>query len=202
MARRLRQSRKRSPTGRGRKPALRPECDGVERPHISQEALVIEAWTKEFATSMLKRISDRPSRSVSESIDRVGRNLGSETRLQTFAADYIDRMVEHVGDKIFHAGIIDNRHDDRGIEIDQDVDIAVRAVIAARDGTEQRGVGDALRSQVCLALFQFFYDLVACHELHYTAKRVKNTFSFASLRIIYLWETPLSAGRLPAVHIA
>jgi hypothetical protein len=43
-------------------------------------------------------------------------------------------------------------------------DIAVGAVITARDGTKQRGMGDALRSQVDFALFQFFYDLVACHD--------------------------------------
>jgi hypothetical protein len=86
---------------------------------------------------MLKRISDRLSRSISESIDRVGRSFGSETRFQTFAADHIDRTVEHLGDKIFDAGIVENGHDDCGIEIDQDVDIAVGAVITARDGTEQ-----------------------------------------------------------------
>jgi len=42
------------------------------------------------------------------------------------------------------------------VKIDQDVDIAVGAVIAARDGTEQRGVGDALRSQVGFAALSVF----------------------------------------------
>src|SRR5580704_18914589 len=53
------------------------------------------------------------------------------------------------------------------------------AVITAREGTEQRGMGHALRSQVGLALFQFFYDLVACHGPQYTAKRVKKHVLFA-----------------------
>jgi hypothetical protein len=101
---------------------------------------------------MLKRMSDRLSRSVSESIDRVGGSHGSNTRFQTFAADHIDRTVEHVGYKVLHAGIVENRHDDCWIEIDQDVDIAVGAVLAACDGTEQRGMGNALRPLVGLAL--------------------------------------------------
>ena len=94
-------------------------------------------------------------------------------RFQTFAADHVDRTIEHVGDKILYAGIVENRYDDCGIEINQDVDIAVRAVITTRDGTEQRGMGDALRSQVGLALFQLFYDLVACHATHCKARNVK-----------------------------
>src|SRR6266852_1916889 len=119
------------------------------------------------------RISDKLSRSISESIDRVGGSLWSNTGFQTFAADDVDRTVEHVGDKVFHAGIVENCHDDCGIEIDQNVDIAVGTVIAARDGTEQRGMGDALRPQVGLTLLQLLYDLVACHEPDCTAKRVK-----------------------------
>ena len=105
---------------------------------------------------MLKRISDRLSRPVSENVDRVCRSFGSKTRFQTFAADHIDRAIEHIGDKIFHAGIVENGHDDCGIKVNQDVHIAIRAVITARDGTGQRGMGHALRSQVGLALFQFF----------------------------------------------
>src|ERR1700730_1885698 len=110
---------------------------------------------------MLKRMSDRLSRSVSESRDRVGRSFGPKTRFQTFAADHIDRAIEHVGDKIFHAGIVEDSHDDCRIEVSQDVYIAISAVITARDGTEQRGMSHALRSQVGLAFLQFFYDLVA-----------------------------------------
>src|SRR5580704_16341859 len=99
---------------------------------------------------MLKRISERLSRSISESIDRVGNSLRLDTGLQTFAADDIDLTVEHVGDKIFHARIVDNRHDDCGVEIDQDVNVTVGAVVATREGTEQRGMGNALRPQVGL----------------------------------------------------
>src|ERR1700732_2158875 len=113
---------------------------------------------------MLKRISDRLSRSVSESIDRVGGSLGSDTGFQAFAADDIDRTVEHIGDEFFHAGIIENRHDDCWIKIYQDIDIAVRTVLTPRDGTKHRGMGNALRPQVGLALPELLYDLVAFHD--------------------------------------
>jgi len=97
-----------------------------------------------IARSMLKNISDRLSRSVSESMDRVGRSFGFDTGLQTLAADHIDRTIEHVSDEIFHAGIIENCHNDCGIKIDRDVDIAVGAVVAPRNGAKQRSMGDAL----------------------------------------------------------
>jgi hypothetical protein len=40
-----------------------------------------------------------------------------------------------------------------------------------------------LRPQVGLALLQLLYDLVAFHGHHYTAKRVKNTFSCTGLSL-------------------
>ncbi len=65
---------------------------------------------------------------------------------------------------MLHTGIIENGHNDCGVKINQDVDIAVGAVITARDGTKQRGMSDALRSLVSLALPPLPDDLVACHD--------------------------------------
>ena len=45
--------------------------------------------------------------------------------LQTFAAYDVDRAVVHVGNKILHAGIVDNRNDDFGIEFNHDADVAI-----------------------------------------------------------------------------
>ena len=100
----------------------------------------------------MKRISDRLSRSVSESIDRVGDSLRSDTRFQTLAINDIDWVVEHARDELFHAGIIENRYDDGGIQIDQDVDIAIGKIVTSRDGTKQRSMSNALRPQVSFAL--------------------------------------------------
>jgi hypothetical protein len=82
--------------------------------------------------------------------------------LQTFAAYDVDRAVVHVGNKILHAGIVDNRNDDFGIEFDHDVDVAIGRGLS-RKGTGQCGMEDGLRPQVGLALLQLPYDLVAFH---------------------------------------
>src|SRR3979411_1709513 len=119
---------------------------------------------------MLKSISDRLSRADSQSIDRVGGSLGEDTLFQAFATDDINRAVEHLGDKFFHTGIIENRHDDRGIKIAQDVDVAVGPVVTARDGAKQRGMGNALRPQVGLSLLELLYDLIAFHSMFCSTK--------------------------------
>jgi hypothetical protein len=128
---------------------------------------------------MLKRISDRLSRSISESMDGVGRSLGSETGFQTFAADHIDRPVEHVGDKILHAGIVENRHDDRGVEINQDVDIAVGAVITARDRTEQLAWATPCARKSASRSFNF--SMISSRVMSHIVRQraLKNTLSFA-----------------------
>src|ERR1700689_3974295 len=119
-------------------------------------------------------------------------------RFQTFAADRVDRTIEHVGDKILYAGIVENRYDDCGIEINQDVDIAVRAVIPTRDGAEQRGMGDALRPQIGLTLLQLLYDLVACHAPHCKAGNVKKHVLFCTSLMDRLHRRPYPASAAPS----
>ena len=155
---------------RGFRDDLEAARDCVKRPRIRQEAFVVEPSAKEIARSMLKSISDRLSRSDSESIDRVGGSLGEDTLFQAFAADDIDGTIEHLGDKLFHAGIIENRNNDCRIKIDQDVDVAVGPVVTARDGAKQRGMGNALRPQVGLSLLELLYDLIAFHSMFCSTK--------------------------------
>ena len=53
-----------------------------------------------------------------------------------------------------------------GAIFDHDVDVAVGAVVAGRAGTEQRGMRDAARPQVGLALLELFYDLAFINALY------------------------------------
>ena len=81
-----------------------------------------------------------------------------------FAVRHVNARGKHVFEVMDNAGILKQAYARIRRDFDQDVDVAVGAVVAARDRTEQRGMGDALRPQVGLALPELLYDLVAFHD--------------------------------------
>ena len=50
-------------------------------------------------------------------------------------------------------------------QFDENVDIALRSIIAARARTEQRSMGDALRLEIGFMSFEFGDDFIAIHRV-------------------------------------
>ena len=70
--------------------------------------------TKRIARAMLSRMSSSASRSISESIDRVGGRVRSKAGLQGFPVDHVNGTLKQACDVILQAGIIEHRGDNAG----------------------------------------------------------------------------------------
>jgi hypothetical protein len=77
---------------------------------------------------------------------------GTQDRLQTFATHHVDWLVKQVGYVFLDANVVDDRVDDFGVEVHEDIDVAFRALLTAGYRSEQCRVNDPERSQVGLAL--------------------------------------------------
>src|ERR1700738_4702448 len=98
-----------------------------------------------------------------ESIDRFVFDSGPDQRLEAFAVGDIDASAKHIFEVMDDADILKQANARFGRDLDHDIDIAPRAIVAAVDGTEKRGVGDPLRPQLRLTIPQLPYDLIALH---------------------------------------
>lgn len=151
-------------TARGFQNDFEASRDGIKSPHVGNEAIVIETFGKDVCRSILKRISDTLRRSVSKSIDRVSGRPWPDKGFQTFNSHDVDRTIEHAGDVFFDAGIVENRDDDFRIEIDQNIDIAVGPLFITRYGAKKRGMSNAMRPQVGLALPKPVDNFITFHK--------------------------------------
>src|SRR5882724_1506646 len=86
-------------------------------------------------------------RSVSKGIDRIPRRRHAQMGLQSIAIDHIIRPIEQAGYVVFQIDIIEESDVSLGINIDDDVEIAIRPAIAARDRAENGRVTDSARAQ-------------------------------------------------------
>jgi hypothetical protein len=77
---------------------------------------------------------------------------GAQYWLQTFLIDNIDWLVKQVCYVFLDANVVDDRVDDFGVEVHEDIDVAFRALLTAGYRSEQCRVNDPERSQVGLAL--------------------------------------------------
>src|SRR5260370_1300606 len=112
---------------------------------------------------MLCSMSSSADRSGSERINRVLRQRFAETRLQRVAVDHVYGLLEKAGDVILKTDVIEHGHPGLGIELHQNVDIAVRAVVAARDRAEQRSVPDPPGGQAALISTQGIESILGVH---------------------------------------
>src|SRR3984957_17919217 len=122
---------------------------------------------------MLSPMSSSASRAPSESIDCVGGRARSKTRLQRLPVDHVNRALKQARDIIFQARIVEHRPDNRRVEINQNVNVAVGNLLVARDGAEQGSVRDPMSPQVGLAFLQRPYDLIPAHDVVYTTKSAR-----------------------------
>src|SRR5882672_11694254 len=86
-------------------------------------------------------------RSVSEGIDRIPRRRHAQMGLQSIAIDHINRPIEQAGNVVLQPYVIEESDMSLGINIDDDVEIAIRPAIAARNRAENGGVADSPRAQ-------------------------------------------------------
>jgi hypothetical protein len=63
--------------------------------------------------------------------------------LEGFAIDYIDALCKQFAEVFANADIVEHCRMRRGIEFDEDIEVAVGSTFAARDRTEQRGMANA-----------------------------------------------------------
>jgi hypothetical protein len=108
-------------------------------------------------------------------------------RLEGVAVDHVDRPVEQPGDVLLDIHVLVDRPFGSGLEFDQDVDVAVRPILAARDRAEHGCAADAARPQSGLGFLQSGDDIVAAHCLNISL----GVLSF-QVALVLLW------GRIPA----
>src|SRR3569832_1270197 len=78
--------------------------------------------------------------SASERIDQIGRGIVADSRAKESAVDHIDAAIKQSRDAIFDA---DKRIDVRqrvNVEVDGDVDVALRPRLASGDRAKQRSM--------------------------------------------------------------
>ncbi len=85
-------------------------------------------------------------------------------RLECITIDDIDLPVEQTADKVFQTDIIEDCHARRRIELDHNVDIAVRPMVAPRTRTEQGSVTHTPRAQQRLTFEKFSENFFAIHD--------------------------------------
>src|ERR1700730_14320499 len=89
-------------------------------------------------------------RSLSESIDSIMRRRRAQMRLERGAVDNVNRPLEETGDILFEADVIVDRPFGPGLKLHQNVEVAIRPVVAARNRAEHGGVRHAARAQGAL----------------------------------------------------
>src|SRR5579864_2328757 len=100
---------------------------------VAAECLKGVATRKRSARSMWRSMSTSTPRSLSEGIDRVPRGRRTQVGFQGVPIDHINRTVKQTHNVILQPDVIE--HGDVGLRIDVDhnVEVTVRTVIAARD---------------------------------------------------------------------
>src|ERR1700730_8589028 len=93
-------------------------------------------------------------RSVSESIDGITRRRCPQVRLERGAVDHVDWPFEQTRDVLLEPDILIKRPLSSGLKLHQDVEIALRVVVAARDRAEHGRVCHAPRAQGALVAAQ------------------------------------------------
>src|SRR5437763_388244 len=82
-----------------------------------------------------------------EGIDGIGGRRRADVRLKPRAINHIDRMVKESRNDLLQSDVLEPRDAGFGLDIDHDVEIAVRPIIAARDRAEDGRMDDAAGAQ-------------------------------------------------------
>src|ERR1700683_5202611 len=135
-----------------------------------------------LTSSPLSRISNSASRALLESIHSFSLGGGPNVGFQMAMVGDVDRAREQV------LKVLGNIHvfpqSNRGLrrDIDQNVNVAVGAMVAARVRAEQRRMRDATRAQRDLVLPQFGDDFLAVHNGEIIMETTKITEALSAPR--------------------
>jgi hypothetical protein len=83
--------------------------------------------------------------------------------LERLAIDHIDWAIEQAGDVLRETDVIENRDVRCRVDIDHDVEVAVRPALAARHGTEDGRMRHAARTQGAFMATQCCKGVVSVH---------------------------------------
>src|SRR5438132_5253478 len=112
------------------------------------------------------------SRSVveaaSEGIDGVGRHGRTNMGFERVTADDIHRSPKESRDVFLQSHIVENRDASIRLDVDDDIEVAVRSVLSARDRPEHAGMTNTACAQVGLVAAQGGKGVLSVHELCYS----------------------------------
>src|SRR5438105_15951895 len=114
-------------------------------------------------------MSRRAAVAVSECIDGVGCGSGTNVRLETVAADDINRALEQSCNVMLERDVFIDANPGCRIDFNHDVYIAVGLVVATRPRTEQRHVTYTPRAQRRFVFPQPGKDLLTVHRFKVTS---------------------------------
>lgn len=110
------------------------------------------------------RICESASWTRSECIYHLAFYALAHAWLHTFEFNDIHGTTKQLADYFLCAHKVPNRTRDYGIKIQRDVDITIKALLAAGDGSEDRSVTNAVRSQRGLGSLQSCNDIRERHR--------------------------------------
>src|SRR4051812_37254174 len=113
--------------------------------------------------------------SLSERIDRIACCRRAEMRFESVPVNHIYRAAEQAGDEFFQADIFVDRPFGSRLEFHQNIDVAVRPVVATRDRTEHGRATDSARPQGGVGIFQCRYDIIAAHAACYQIPALRSS---------------------------
>src|ERR1700687_3771679 len=93
-------------------------------------------------------MSRRAASTGLEGIDRVNRRGGAEIGFEAVAGYHVDGTIKQARDVILEASIVEHGEMRLRIDLDHDVDIAVRTVFAARHRAEHSCPAHAARAEI------------------------------------------------------
>jgi hypothetical protein len=118
------------------------------------------------ARSMLRRISRNavcsPLKGL-KGIDSIPGNWRAQIGLQALAIDHINASVKQSGNVILQSDVIEKRNVSLEIDIDHDIEVAVRPILAPGHGAEHGGMGYAPRAQYALVATESGNGILCIH---------------------------------------
>src|ERR1700676_5017215 len=109
--------------------------------------------------------------SLSESIDGIARRWRAQVRLEGGAIDHVDRHPEQAGDVLFEADIFVDRALGSGLEFHENIEIAVRPVVAPRYRAKHGSVRHTARAQIGLVAAKCGNGVLGVHVRIYSTIR-------------------------------
>src|SRR6516165_6432689 len=96
-------------------------------------------------------------------MNHIPRHWRAHVRLEGLPIDHVNRSIEQTGNVIFQSDVVEKRDMSLGIDINENVEIAVRSALAARDRPEYRGMRDAARPQRAFMAAQGGKGILSIH---------------------------------------